>query len=66
MAMTDKQFEAIRTLELSLVKTIMSGDLHVRDDAGRDWLLAPSGELEAFDLQRLGRETLAAGGSSLG
>jgi hypothetical protein len=54
--MTDQQFEALRVLELALVKTVMSGDLHVRDDAGTDWLLTPAGELEEFDLQRNPRE----------
>jgi hypothetical protein len=54
--MTDGQFEALRLLDLVLVKTVMSGDLHVRDDAGTDWLLTPAGDLEAFDLQRHPRE----------
>ena len=56
MPMTDLQFEALRALDLVLVKTVMSGDLHVRDDVGRDWLLTPAGELEDYDLQRPPRE----------
>lgn len=55
--MTHLQFEAIRLLDLTLVKTILTGDLHVRDDAGVDWLLNPTGELEKFDLQRNPRAT---------
>ncbi len=54
--MTARQLEAIRTLELKLIKTILTGDLHVRDDAGRDWLLNAAGELEDYDLQRNPRE----------
>ena len=56
MPMTDAQFAALRLLELGFVKTIMSGDLHVRDDDGHDWLLTPAGELEEYDLQRNPRE----------
>jgi hypothetical protein len=54
--MSAAQLSAIRLLELTLIKTILTGDLHVRDDAGTDWLLNQAGELETYDLQRNPRE----------
>ncbi len=46
--MTDQQFEALRDLELRLIRTTMADDLHVRDTGGQDWLLTPAGDLEPY------------------
>jgi hypothetical protein len=52
VTMSSAQFDAIREQQLTLRKTILSGDLHVVDVDGRDWLLNRAGELEPFDLER--------------
>ena len=50
--MTDAQMAAIREQDLVLVKTILSGDLHVRDAGGVDHLLDVDGEFQPFELDR--------------